>query len=543
MSDSPTDALQRQLQALTDQFAERLRNELPSLARHADELAEARDITRLTPLMQALREQLHKLAGSAGTFGFPQLGEQARQLERQAELWLEALEPGQHSLSSFIGAVHRFAREGLVHTGDDQPLAPFNTQAAGRRVLLLDPDADAAGRTRQTLENFGYQVSLCEAIDQLPTCIERNRPDALIASLLDGVDELARIARLQDARPEPLPLMVVAADADFATQLAAVRAGAQGFFTRPLDITQLESRLERSLNRQQGEQYRVMIIDDDTDLMARYSLVLRSAQMQVEQLDDVTRLFETMQAFNPEVVLLDINMPGCSGPELAQMIRLHDDWLRVPIIYLSAETDVGRQMDALLKAGDDFITKPISDRALVSAVYSHAQRARTLSLALARDSLTGLLKHAGIKEQLALEVQRAHRSGRPASVVMLDIDHFKKVNDSHGHAAGDHVIRSLANLLRQRLRRIDSLGRYGGEEFMAVLPDCPASEAKKVFDQIRRHFADLVFSAGEQSFHVTLSAGICETDGTRPAGELLERADKALYAAKHGGRDQVRVAS
>ncbi|MDC6636318.1 diguanylate cyclase, partial [Leclercia adecarboxylata] len=163
------------------------------------------------------------------------------------------------------------------------------------------------------------------------------------------------------------------------------------------------------------------------------------------------------------VLLLDVNMPDCSGPELAQMIRLHDEWLRVTIIYLSAETDAHRQMAALLKAGDDFITKPISDNALVAAVYSHSQRARSLSTALARDSLTGLLKHADIKEQLALEVQRATRSGKPASVVMLDLDHFKGVNDTYGHAAGDNVIRALANLLRQRLRRIDSLGRYGGE--------------------------------------------------------------------------------
>lgn len=263
--------------------------------------------------------------------------------------------------------------------------------------------------------------------------------------------------------------------------------------------------------------------------------------MLVEMQHDPAEIFTHMRSFNPEVILLDVNMPNCTGPELAQIIRMNDDWLRVPIIYLSAETDINRQMNALIKAGDDFVTKPISDNALVAAVFSRAQRARLLSNALSRDSLTGLLKHADIKEQAAIELERALRSGKPASVAMLDIDFFKKVNDSHGHAAGDNVIRALANLLRQRLRRIDSLGRYGGEEFLVVLPDCTAEQALRVLDEIRQRFAELKFIAGGSEFSVTLSAGIASTEGApASASELLEKADQALYAAKHGGRNQVR---
>jgi diguanylate cyclase (GGDEF)-like protein len=199
-------------------------------------------------------------------------------------------------------------------------------------------------------------------------------------------------------------------------------------------------------------------------------------------------------------------------------------------------------MAALLKAGDDFITKPISDNALIAAVFSRAQRARSLSTALSRDSLTGLLKHTDIKEQVALEVQRSLRNGKPASLVMIDLDHFKQVNDQYGHAAGDNVIRSLANLLRQRLRRIDSLGRYGGEEFVAVLPDCTAEQARQIFDEIRQRFSALRFHTGSRSFSVSLSAGISETDGHSKPSALLERADQALYVAKHEGRNQVQVA-
>ncbi len=257
--------------------------------------------------------------------------------------------------------------------------------------------------------------------------------------------------------------------------------------------------------------------------------------------NDPLQLFDAMARFHPEVLVLDVNMPGCSGPELAQVVRFNDDWLRVPIIYLSAETDIALQMSVLIRAGDDFVTKPISDNSLIATVFARAQRARLLSNALSRDSLTGLLKHADIKEQVAIEQERALRSGKPASVVMLDIDHFKKVNDTHRHAVGDNVIRALANLLRQRLRRVDSLGRYGGEEFMAVLPDCNGEQAVSILDEIRQQFSSISFAGEQSDFHVSLSAGVASSH-ERTADELMEMADRALYAAKNNGRNQVRLA-
>ncbi len=543
MNDSAGDTLRSQLQALNEKFAERLGGELKDLRQRADQLLHVREQEQRRRLMLDLHEGLHRLAGTAGTFGFTQLGQQARLLERRAELWLDAAKPSGQALSKIVQAIGQWVSESqesgaacwLIEQPDQDGQRP-----AGCRVYLLKQDPLAGEQMCQALGNFGYEVLFFSEIASLQAAIEAQLPDALIVSQHDG--ELEAISELQRGLESPLPLLVVGHRVDFCSQLAAVRAGAKGYFTRPVDITRLENSLENILNLQLSEPYRVLIIDDDEDLAARYSLVLRNSHMQVQTLSDPSQLFEVMRAFDPEMVLLDMNMPDFTGIELAQMIRLNDEWLRVPIIYLSAETDINRQMDAMLKAGDDFITKPISDNALIAAVFSRVQRARSLSMALSRDSLTGLLKHADIKEQVALEVERALRSGKPTSVVMLDLDHFKQVNDQYGHAAGDNVIRSLANLMRQRLRRIDSIGRYGGEEFVAVLPDCSAEQARRIFDEIRTRFAALIFHAGARTFSVTLSAGICETDGQSSAGALLEQADQALYVAKHNGRDQVQVA-
>ncbi len=543
MDDRTRLALQEQLAQLEQQFGERLQADLTDLAALAQDLQQTRATASRRLVMLSIRERLHRLAGAAGTFGFAKLGERARQLEQRADRWLDSAKPGSRAAEAFARAVLQLAGEipGQERDGAAELPEHHEEPAPGCRIYLMKADAVAGASMAVTLRNFGYLVSQWPNFAALQAAVADELPDALIVSVQQDSDFDA-LAALQQGLEQPLPLLVIHDRADFASQLAAVRAGAQGFFVRPLDITQLENSLERCLDRQQGEPFRVLIVDDDAELAARYNLVLRNAQMQVQILTEPTRVLETMRSFNPEVLLLDVNMPDCSGPELAQMIRLHDEWLRVTIIYLSAETDTHRQMAALLKAGDDFITKPISDTALVAAVYSHAQRARSLSTALARDSLTGLLKHADIKEQLALEVQRTTRTGKPASVVMLDLDHFKQINDTYGHAAGDNVIRALANLLRQRLRRIDSLGRYGGEEFVAVLPECSALQARRIFNEIRVRFAALSFNAGDQEFRVTFSAGICETDGHSASGLLLEHADQALYAAKHNGRNQVQIA-
>ncbi|MCU1718877.1 diguanylate cyclase [Pseudomonas sp. 5P_3.1_Bac2] len=539
--------LQAQLKLLSDAFAQRLHDDLPALGHLAEQLANSPGQPEQLRLLQALHEQLHRLAGAAGTFGFVRLGQQVHELERQTEHWQQYLSQAQPLLSDFIASVQnlagqRFSQEQEVADYQSHIPAP-QPHHADRLIYILEAQPALGDYIRLTLGNFGYRTAHFSTLQALDAAVSLERPDALILDLELPASQgsaLDYASQLQQRLAQPLPLLVISNRSDFATQLQAVRAGAEGFFNKPLDIAQLENSLEGCFAQQHGEPYRVLIIDDDRELAKRYSLILRSAHMQVEMLHEPDNIFSCMHNFNPEVILLDVSMPGCTGPELAQIIRLNDDWLRVPIVYLSAETDITRQMNALIKAGDDFVTKPISDHALVAAVFSRAQRARQLSQALARDSLTGLLKHADIKEQVAIEQARALRSGKPASVAMLDIDFFKKVNDSYGHAAGDSVIRALANLLRQRLRRIDSLGRYGGEEFLLVLPDCTAEQARRILDEIRQRFADLQFVAGEQHFSVTLSVGIASTaEYPGPTDALLEQADRALYSAKNSGRNCV----
>jgi diguanylate cyclase (GGDEF)-like protein len=214
----------------------------------------------------------------------------------------------------------------------------------------------------------------------------------------------------------------------------------------------------------------------------------------------------------------------------------------LPIVYLSTETDLGCQLSALRMGGDDFLTKPLTDPHLVAAVEIRAQRNRDLRALMTRDSLTELLNHVALKDRLAVELARSQRKGDKLAFVMLDIDEFKRVNDRFGHLAGDRVLRILAELLRQRVRMSDTVGRYGGEEFGIILPDCSIEDAARVIDKLRESFGDIRFGFDEERCRVTFSAGVAVAEPGMSVDDLIDRADQALYLAKREGRNRVRAA-
>ena len=527
------------LQALRADYAARLPAEIQVLRHLVEQVSDP--AIRMDALNQ-LRQRLHKLAGSAGSFGFPELGKQAKKLELQTQVWLDSQQLDMGLIRVFAVAVA--ALEGLVQ-GDSarkipvvSKLAPLKTDSL---IYVLEDDQDIADEVCMTLRHFGHQVEHFSTIAAAEVEILRRPPDFMICDIMfteEGRETPEAIAALQQQLSVPVPVIFVSTRTDFDAYHAAVRAGAVGYFVKPLDIIRLVDCFEYYLDRNRSAPYRVLIIDDDLELAEHYKLVLSSADIRAEVSNKPREIFEKLQDFHPELILLDINMPGCSGAELAQVIRLNQDWLRVPITYLSSEQDEEKRALAMGRAGDDFLSKPMSDRELITAVSVRAARSRQLSDALDRDSLTGLLKHARIKEQLDIELSRAKRAGEDLSLVMLDLDHFKKVNDTYGHPAGDKVIKAIAHLLRQRLRKSDAVGRYGGEEFVAVLPRCALSEARVLMEDIRQRFSEILFTLDQTSFKVTLSMGIAAyREGVTRAEQLLHEADAALYQAKAEGRN------
>lgn len=536
-----------QLQAIQRQYLQ----SLPATLEQIDTLA--RELLNPTPdqaALETLTQVLHKLTGSAGTFGLPALSAQAAKLDRKLETIMRS-GPGSagfenecHQLRLELDALRQFSR--LEHFSDSQapvfePLT--KDESLIEEVWLLEDDVQLGTALIAHFEAFNFSARLFTTFSELTQAFAKEQPEVLVLDVLLGdegrsIDYLQQSQLLKDASAR---LIFISVKDDFDVRLQAAGLGAEAYFVKPLDIPRLITRIEQVLARLHAPCERVLIVDDDELLARYYQQLLISAGMHAEILFKPEQIINHLEHDCPDVILMDLQMPGINGQNLAAVIRQYEQWVGLPIIYLSAEHDRHLQLIALSQGADDFLVKPVEDEHLITVVKSKVARSRQLLELMTKDSLTGLLKHSAIKEAVRREWGVAKRKGEVFCVAMLDIDHFKNVNDSFGHAIGDEVITSVATLLRKRLRNTDVLGRYGGEEFAVVMSNCGAAEAQQVLDDFRQRFQALKFSADKVLFSATISIGVTEY---RPgmdidADGLLVSADKALYEAKTTGRNRL----
>lgn len=191
-----------------------------------------------------------------------------------------------------------------------------------------------------------------------------------------------------------------------------------------------------------NEAYRILILDDSQSLAEFYSLILKQADMITRAITKPLDLLKELETFQPDLILMDIYMPECSGLELAMLLRKDRRYTKIPIIFLSTEDDKNKKLAAISLGGDDFLTKPVSPQDLVSAVRSRSNRASILNYYMTTDSLTGLLNHSSVLNRLNIEISRATQQKSSLSFVMIDIDNFKLINDTYGHPFGDAVIKT-----------------------------------------------------------------------------------------------------
>ncbi len=460
---------------------------------------------------------------------------------------LEAVEANRGRLnSSAITELNRLMQR-LSRTGLRQGdrLEQTSLPPLRKPVYIALQDHERAERLAKQLEFFGLSAMSLHSVPEFQTAMTQRHPAAIVMDVdFSGPSQGLKLAsQAQEGLEQKLPLLFFSLhETDTPTRLAAVRAGGQEFLTGTLEASSLLEKIEVLTCVAQYEPYKVLIIDDSRAQATHTERVLNAAGIVTRTLLDPIQAMPELAEFQPDLIILDMYMPGCTGTELAKVIRHNDRYVSVPIIYLSAEDDQDKQLDAMSEGGDDFLTKPIKPRHLITTVRNRAARARNLKARMVRDSLTGLYNHTHILQLLEDCSFRSRREGKPLCFAMLDIDHFKKVNDSHGHPMGDRVIKSLALFLKQRLRKTDFIGRYGGEEFAIVMPDTDIHSAHKVLEEIRHRFAEIHYPAQPADLFCTFSAGVVCLGAHDDSLMLASQADNALYRAKHAGRNQVHSA-
>jgi diguanylate cyclase (GGDEF)-like protein len=313
-------------------------------------------------------------------------------------------------------------------------------------------------------------------------------------------------------------------------------------YEKPLAWDTLVRKLHQLLDREATETPRILVVEDDESQGAFVRMTLEQAGYQVQLCDSPRNFKDEFAKFRPDLLMLDIVLPDVSGHDLARFVRQDDQHATLPILFLTAESHQQARIATVEAGGDDHLIKPVHPALLVASVSARLERARFLKMLMSRDGLTRLLTHSSVMEPARTLVARKRlEPDSPASMVVLDMDNFKTINDTFGHQAGDRVLVSLSALLRRHVRRTDPVGRYGGEEFAILLDHVPEDDALRLMQRLQREFCEIEHHVPEGPvFRAAFSAGVARLDA--PAMDLdrwFNAADGALYAAKKAGRNRV----
>jgi two-component system, cell cycle response regulator len=300
---------------------------------------------------------------------------------------------------------------------------------------------------------------------------------------------------------------------------------------------------------------KVLVADDDITGRSLVSRWVRGWGYEVVTASDGDEaLFALESDSSVQLAVLDWMMPGVSGPEICRTVREKFTGRYIYIVLLTGKSESDDTVLGLEAGADDYMTKPCNPKELEARLRSgkrivDLERAlvrvqEQLSHEAAHDALTGLLNRRAIFEELEREMVRGQRTAQPLSVILFDVDHFKHVNDTFGHPAGDEVLRTIPARTHNALRSYDRAGRYGGEEFLIVLSNCPEAAALGAAERVRKNLESTPIIHGGQELRVTVSLGVAstQTSNEHNAISLIKAADRALYRAKRSGRNRALVA-
>jgi diguanylate cyclase (GGDEF)-like protein len=505
------------------------------LAARLEELAHAIEQAKRHPASEWLDQATrfsHRLLGTAGSHGLHEVSHAAAQIE--AELRLP--EPDWDRAEGILNR--------MIATANIAPRASVHAGAWIAHVLLIHPDEKFTESTARMALQSLVRMTTLQSCDEVSQAARSQQLDAVLVdvdlALQDGQAlENARV--LADGRKIPFAVLANASEDTIARRIEAQHAGASLFLTLPLEIPALLDATRHLSAMHRATQANVLIVDDDPDFARLIELMLSSDGIATRVLHDPASLLEVLQEQTPDIILLDVDLPGMSGFDIGRMLRTHPRWRELPIFFLTSRTGVETRVVAYQAGGDDYLSKPVVREELLARVRLRLERNRLMREHRDHDALTNLLLRRPFLTALSRRLQEAKRKHVPLAVAIIDLDRFKHVNDTFGHAAGDRVLAQLGILMGNRYRSEDLRARWGGEELAIAFYGQERYTASALIERFLREFRLIEFTGDhDEKFSVTFSGGVASypEDGDTVEA-LLRAADERMFMAKDAGRNRI----
>jgi len=444
------------------------------------------------------------------------------------------------------------------------------------KILVVDDEPMNVRIMATSLEKMGYEVFKAFDGGDAMRITRESKPDVILLDVmmpgLDGFEVTERLRK--DSETNIIPIILVTALGETKDKVRGLNAGADDFLTKPINLVELRARVRSLLKLKRfheealstsdpatqietwgdgarREKSIILIVEDDLIAAKTSASILGKAGYEIITAGTAQEADEILSETVPDLILLDIMLPDKSGLEILSKLRREPGFENVPIIIVSSSADLETKVKGIDTGADDYLVKPVNSLELIARVKSNLHKyevqqrlirnsERLFALSMT-DQLTGLYNRQYLETVVEREIAASKRYGLVFSLLLFDIDHFKDINDTRGHLSGDNVLRELGQLLKYGIRTNDVAARYGGDEFVVMLPNTAKDAAMAAAEILRQKVEGYAFSHLEGRA-ITISIGV--TDGfDSDAGmeSVVKRADEALYAAKREGRNRVEV--
>ncbi len=417
------------------------------------------------------------------------------------------------------------------------------------KVFHLNDSNALARELGLQIEAAGYELSRLETIGELKEVLSAFGPhlvmiDAPFLGALEEIGELVKAARQRLGRQ--VALMIFSESGELTERLHGMRAGADCFIELPAQAAAVMNRVHELLDADRTDPFRVMIIEDDRSQALFAESILRKAGMKTIAVTDPLSVMDRLESFKPEFILMDLYMPNCSGMELTTIIREREAFVNTPIVFLSGEHDEDKHFEALNAGGDDFLSKPIRPKHLISAVSNRVRRARALGQRITgqnpRDPATGLFQRSYVLDGISAALAAEDSLNRGGGLFYVELEGGAQIRERMGLIAFDTLLNQIGAFLVSKVSNKDMVSRYGDTSFVLLCEHGTEDTLMQLATNLCELTAQEVFEHDGTTLHVNLAVGICSfSAGLGDAGGMLNAAERALNNAWVPGQQRIGV--